>query len=538
MASILDLEKALINADKAGDLEAAKLLANEITKLSASQAPKELSLQEEIIRKAGSLVRGATPPVAGALVGGGLTGLVFPPAAPAGAVVGSVALPLAEMISRGANVLLPNKYDLPSPTAAVERLLTKAGLPEPSTPTERAIQSAGSAVGGVGGQINALGQLAKTATSPISRGIAKTLSQEPVRQLAAAAPAGYVGQRVTEATESPVLGTLAGVAAGAPAFMINRPKTTAPTAEQLKEMSSEAYRKSAEAGVIFKKEPFAQFANQLKVDIGKTARPKRQPQVFDILDEIDTAAQSPKTLEQLEDIRLGAKEVAMSGTPSEKKFASIIINKLDDFVDNATDSYLVSPAQNDVAAIQALKEGRSLWKRARKSETIDDIIENATIRGDDNVALTEKYIRNGLKTLATNKKKLLGFSDEEVTAIKQAAKGGSVQNFLRSFGQTSQNVLATGFESTLLGTAGAAIAGPIGAAIGAAAVPTAKLSARQIGANIGIKNINQLADMIRSGQPMPPTGINLQSIRPLTLQGYGLLNPYMSEEKNYNLLGE
>ena len=98
--------------------------------------------------------------------------------------------------------------------------------------------------------------------------------------------------------------------------------------------------------------------------------------------------------------------------------------------------------------------------------------------------------------------------------------------------------MATGFESTLLGTAGAAIAGPIGAAIGAAAVPTAKLSARQIGANIGIKNINQLADMIRSGQPMPPTGINLQSIRPLTLQGYGLLNPYMSEEKNYNLLGE
>ena len=180
--------------------------------LPTSILKKERSITEKIGRGLSSVARGAAVPLTGAAAGGALAG-------PAGAVAGSLALPAAELITKGLNAVLPDKYDIPSPTAQVAKGLTRLGFPQPETQTERALQVGGGALGGVTGQIGALGQLAQTAASPVARGIAQTLSQQPVRQVAAALPVGATSQYVAEETGSPTLGLAAGVAAGIPFAM-------------------------------------------------------------------------------------------------------------------------------------------------------------------------------------------------------------------------------------------------------------------------------------------------------------------------------
>jgi len=58
------------------------------------QSQQEPSTLEQVSRKAGSLARGLAIPTTGAILGGSLAG-------PPGAIAGSLALPAAELVSKG-----------------------------------------------------------------------------------------------------------------------------------------------------------------------------------------------------------------------------------------------------------------------------------------------------------------------------------------------------------------------------------------------------------------------------------------------------
>ena len=77
-----------------------------------------------------ALARGLTIPATGAAIGGALAG-------PPGAIAGSLALPAAELVSKGAQAI---GFDTGSPYELAQRGLTKLGFPEPQTMTERALQ--------------------------------------------------------------------------------------------------------------------------------------------------------------------------------------------------------------------------------------------------------------------------------------------------------------------------------------------------------------------------------------------------------------
>ena len=225
--------------------------------LPTSILKKERSTTEKFGRGLSSIARGAAVPVTGAIAGGALAG-------PAGALAGSLALPAAELLTKSLNLALPDKYDIPYPTAQVEKGLTKLGFPQAETQVERALQVGGGALGGVGGQVGALGQLAKTATSPVARGVAQTLSQEPVRQVAAALPVGATSQYVAEETSSPVSGMLAGLAVGIPFAMGAKGTLQAPTVQELKGQAGQQYKFAEDVGAVFKKNSYNQFANKLE----------------------------------------------------------------------------------------------------------------------------------------------------------------------------------------------------------------------------------------------------------------------------------
>lgn len=458
--------------------------------LPTSILKKERSITEKIGRGLSSVARGAAVPLTGAAAGGALAG-------PAGAVAGSLALPAAELITKGLNAVLPDKYDIPSPTAQVEKGLTRLGFPQPETQTERALQVGGGALGGVGGQVGALGQLAKTAASPVARGVAQTLSQQPVRQVAAALPVGATSQYVAEETGSPTLGLAAGVAAGIPFAMGAKGTLQAPTVQELKGQAGQQYKFAEDVGAVFKKNSYNQFANKLESTLAKEGLDKAlQPRVFAALERIKDTKNSNVTLENMEILRRISQAAGSSADASERRLASIMVDNLDDFVETAQPSQL---AKGSSEAVSALTDARELWKRAKKTEIIDDLVASAELRAEANFSQSgmENALRRKLVNLADNPKALRAFTKEEQNAIKVAAKGGPVQNVLRLVGKLAP----TGAISAgISGGAGFVAGGPMGAV----GLPLIGGASRLGATQLGLRNIEQLRNRLATGNvPIP-----------------------------------
>jgi hypothetical protein len=458
--------------------------------LPSSILKKQRSMTEKLGRGLSSIARGAAVPVTGAIAGGALAG-------PVGAIAGGLALPAAELLTKSLNLALPDKYDIPSPTAQVEKGLTKLGFPEPETQVERALQVGGGALGGVGGQVGALNQLAKTATTPVGRGIAQTLSQQPVRQVAAALPVGATSQYVAEETGSPTLGMAAGIAAGIPFAIGAKGTLQAPTVQELKGQAGQQYKFAEDVGAVFKKNSYNQFANKIESTLTKEGLDKTlQPRVFAALERIKDTKNSNVTLENMEILRRIGQSAGSSIDASERRLASILVDNLDDFVENAQPSQL---AKGSSEAVRALTDARELWKRAKKTEIIDDLVASAELRAEANYNQSgiENALRRKLVNLADNPKKLRAFSKEEQELIKSTAKGGSVQNALRLFGKLAP----TGAISAgISGGAGFVAGGPMGAV----GLPLIGGAARQGATQLGLRNIEQLRNRLATGNaPIP-----------------------------------
>jgi hypothetical protein len=458
--------------------------------LPSSIIKKERSMAEKLGRGLSSIARGAAVPVTGAIAGGALAG-------PVGAIAGGLALPAAELLTKGINLALPDRYDIPSPTSTVEQGLTKLGFPQPETQVERALQVGGSALGGVGGQVGALGQLAKTATTPVGRGIAQTLSQEPVRQVAAALPVGATSQYVAEETGSPTLGMAAGIAAGIPFAIGAKGTLQAPTVQELKGQAGQQYKFAEDVGAVFKKNSYNQFANKIESTLAKEGLDKTlQPRVFAALERIKDTKGGNVSLENMEILRRISQAAGSSADASERRLASILVDNLDDFVETAQPSQL---AKGSSEAVKALTDARDLWKRAKKTEIIDDLVSSADLRAEANFSQSgmENALRRKLVNLADNPKALRAFTKEEQNAIKVAAKGGPTQNLLRFVGKLAPTGIVSGGGSVGLGYLA-------GGPIGAVGLPLAGGIARQGATQLGLRNIEQLRNRLATGNaPIP-----------------------------------
>jgi hypothetical protein len=458
--------------------------------LPSSILKKQRSITEQIGRGLSSIARGAAVPVTGAIAGGALAG-------PPGAIAGSLFLPAAELLTKGLNLALPDRYNIPSPTSTVEKGLTKLGFPVPETQTERALQVGGGALGGVGGQVGALSKLSQTAASPVARGVAQTLSQQPARQVAAALPVGATSQYVAEETGSPTLGMAAGIAAGIPFAIGASGKLQAPTVQELKGQAGQQYKFAEEAGAIFKKNPYKQFAEGLESTLIKEGMDETlTPKVVAALKRINQEKGGNVTLEKIEILRRIGRGAASSIDANESRIGNIIIDKLDDFVENAQPSQL---AKGSSEAVRALVDARELWKRAKKTEIIDELVASAELRAEANYTQSgiENALRRKLVNLADNPKKLRAFSKEEQELIKSTAKGGSVQNALRLFGKLAP----TGVVSGGVSVGGGAL---IGGTPGAVVVPVIGSLARKGAEQLGLRNIEKLRNRLALGyEPIP-----------------------------------
>jgi hypothetical protein len=421
---------------------------------------------------------------------------------------------------------------------------------------EAALSAGTGVLGQFAGNVAGVGR--ELLTGDFGKGTAEKTAQQ-VQQALTYQPRGQVApeylqniQNVVETSKiapTPLLPNVANIG--------YRAKAKVPAAAEIKKQASNLYKQIDDAGVLIKSEPFGQFVNRVKVDIGGKVREARNPKVADAIKELDEATGSAVNLRKIQDLRESISKIKMSSDKSDRMFAGDIVKELDDFVEGLDASKLIAPAQGDLQAIQLVPQARNLWKQARKSELLDDIYRKAGIKATDSFDDVEvvKKLRTEFKNLATNKDKLRGFTPEEVKAIENAAKGGRLENTLRSFGSAGQGerysygggLVGGGLSAFAFGPEfGSLFAGPIGAYIGAKAVPAVKGASRVAASQLGKQNFQNILDLVKTGGN-PYSGVQLApffKLNPITgttvpanaLNAAGLLAPYMTNQDDYKSL--
>lgn len=462
------------------DTKLTELQAYEYAKANAQ--PR--SMGQEFVRSAGIATRGAAPVATGA-------GLGFLVGGAPGALAGALSLPLAEIGTTAANVVLPEKYQIPSPSASVESLLTKAGLPVPETRSERILQGVSGALPMTGIQTLASNVLSKTATTQFGRGIAEQMAREPARQFAAAAPATAASQTAYEVTGRPELGMLAGMVASAP-FAVGT-KTMTPTKETLVAQSNAAFEAAKNSGIAFNPTRFSQGMSKIAADMRQEGyTPTGYPKIEAAFKEL-TDVNMPKDFTELQALRKIIQNAQASTDPAEKRLATILKDRFDDYVLNSSKSDLTGTGNK--TGVAAWNQAKNSYSRMMKAEVFEDMLFNAQL---DKSKFTQSGAENSmaqqLRNLAKNDSKMRLFTKAEQAEIIAAAKGSSVQNLLKFFGKFAP----TSTVSSILPVGAIAVNPYVGVPLAAGAAAS-RVAATQMRKGA----IESLADTMRKGGLYP-----------------------------------
>ena len=266
----------------------------------------------------------------------------------------------------------------------------------------------------------------------------------------------------------------------------------APDLQTIKSQASSAYKALDESGIRIKPRVFDGFVDKLskkltKEGIDRTLTPKSQAVIDRFISEKGIA----KTPSQLETLRKVAAGAAKSIDPPDARIGSIIIDELDNAIDSVS---------GQIGG--KFKEARGLAQRGFKSQSIADMIENASHTASG----MENGLRIEIRKLLKNKKKRRGFSADEISALKQIEQGTTAANvakFLGKFGISEGQ--ATSMLGASIGVGGGGAIGSVfggapGAAVGAVTIPIIGQIAKKTAQRITLNNTKFADDLVRSGK--------------------------------------
>ena len=439
-----------------------------------------LSTGEEFLRKTGVAVRGATEALAPVAAGAGAGFLVGGPVgAGVGALAGGLAGPTSDVLVQGYNRLMGTNQ--PMPSQAISSMIPG---PRAETPAERVIQGSAGALGGSAGSVGAgraivsAGEMGQ-AVAPGTLAIGREAARLPIAQLITAPVATAAGQAVTEATGSPLAGLAAGVATGSTLGLRPVKRGAVPTAEELAAKSKANYDILDKSNFQLDNNQFETHMATMPVKLRASAGydPRTMPKVDVALSNL--AAGNPKTVQELDTLRTIIGAAAKSGDASERLAGKQLMDEFDTYVLNAPPSAVVA---GDPQAMQAWKTARADYAKMKKSEVITDILDNA----DVSQGSKEASIASQLSALAKNDKKMRFFTADEQQAIREAAKGGTLQTMLRTIGKFTPMTPAAAIFTAV---------NPLGAYTAGAG-----MAAKSLAEQRRVQQTNALASRMRLGQ--------------------------------------
>ena len=220
----------------------------------------------------------------------------------------------------------------------------------------------------------------------------------------------------------------------------------------------------------------------IKNDIG-VINPKLYPKSAGAFEELQKGLGQAKTFKELNELRQITADAAFNVIDrADARVGKIMLSKVDNAIDLLADSI-----GGDA------KGARDLWKRARKAETIAEMIENGSLAASG----LENGLRIEARKILKSKRKSQGFSKEELSDLRELEQGTTAANaakFLGKFGVSegkATSMVGAGFS----GGAGFALGGPAGAAAALSVGQAAKMLSQKLTS----KKANFISDITKSG---------------------------------------
>lgn len=513
MATRARLEQALINADAAGDVDAAKALAAAIRNGEYDDASKAVTTADDVpVLGAGQV---ATPEkrdstfadvaneAMSAVNRGGIN------------AVDMLGFPIREPINAALRMgdvdyQIPTlRSSLADTRATVEGGQMADGLPK------RIIRAAGELAlpsGAIGGGVR---QVAQSVTPQLTAANANAVLPNIGRQLAQGNVLADVGYGASSGTGSE-LGREVGGDTGALIGGLAAPlaiaggtvgtkvladkaqqsalkKAAAPSIDELKTAAREVYKEIDNLGATVNSSRVTGLTRDLSTTIRSEGFNKRiHPKVAAALDEFEKITGTNQPISNLDTLRKVARSAASSIEPDEARLGSIMVGKVDDFLDNLDQSALVGGNADEVG--RKFKDARQLWQRARKG----DDIEYAFERAKNQASGFENGLRVQFRSILNNKKKMRGYTQEEKAAIEQVVRGGGLENTAKAIGKFgfSEGQATSMLLSSLGATAGYAAGG----AAGGVAVPLIGQVSKNLAQKLTRNNAEMVSQIVRQGK--------------------------------------
>lgn len=295
-------------------------------------------------------------------------------------------------------------------------------------------------------------------------------------------PEGMSRAASLAATITPVspMARMGAIAAGA-LGQGSRPATavdvTPPTVDALKAAASGGYDTAREMGVDYNAQAVANLAAAMKHSLEQDGvLAELAPKTHAILDKLQSPpADATVPFGSLDAARrafgLAAKDF---GNPTEQMAAKRAMSGVDDFVVAPSQSAVDRGPAQDVA--QIISDARGNYAAAKRAERLSGVAESVDLRAaatnsGQNIGNT---IRQRAASILGNPKASAGFSQDELIALEDIARGTPSQNASRYIG----NLLGGGggMGALITGALGHHFAGPAGFAVPALGVVAKKAS--------------------------------------------------------------
>lgn len=251
-----------------------------------------------------------------------------------------------------------------------------------------------------------------------------------------------------------------------------------PGTPQLKEARDHLYDLSEKAGVRIKPEAWQVFTQGIVNDLKKdrftmidTAPPQVVAKVRALADYNN--AKNPLSLKDVHQLRQSVGRLIDTDNGVQRGIASKLYGDLSQFMQGLTPQDMVAPSGLAKFGVPLQRAADQLHRRYKNSKVMDTIYERASNRAanyseaGEATGLTQKFRQLADKFANPDSKEFRFLTPEERDAIRKAARGSIPRKIVKTVATFAPWGLKGSGMTTMLGTAGFAMGGPLGAAIGA-----------------------------------------------------------------------
>lgn len=210
----------------------------------------------------------------------------------------------------------------------------------------------------------------------------------------------------------------------------------APSREALRGRAGAAAETARAQGIVYNGHSYDTFFRRISNDLADEGLDETlTPATARTLVRLESLLGKQPTFDDLERMRRVAAMAAQSQAPADRRLASMLVDRIDEFV--ATPQNVASATGDAALASASLSEMRRNWSRMKRAEMLDEALERAERRAASTGSggNVENAIRQNVRAILDNPKKRRGFSKEEIAALEDVVRGGSVRHALRLLGK-------------------------------------------------------------------------------------------------------